>query len=71
MPLFDFICRACGLEFEFLVMGGDRPFCPSCASDDLQKQMSSFSSPAKGKGDSGSGSSGCGGCAGGSCSTCK
>ncbi|MEN8135359.1 MAG: zinc ribbon domain-containing protein [Thermodesulfobacteriota bacterium] len=38
MPLFDFICRACGREFEFLVMGSERPFCPSCGSDDLLKQ---------------------------------
>jgi putative FmdB family regulatory protein len=71
MPLFDFICRSCGREFEFLLLGGDRPFCPTCGSDDLQKQISSFSSRSAGKGGSGSGSSGCSGCAGGSCSTCR
>ncbi|MCA1765606.1 MAG: zinc ribbon domain-containing protein [Desulfobulbaceae bacterium] len=70
MPLFDFICRTCGRQFEFLAMGPDRPLCPFCGSDDLNKQISSFSSPRAGKGDSGSSSSGCSGCAGGSCSTC-
>ncbi len=73
MPLYDFICNACGKEFETLVLGSDRPYCPDCQSDDLTKQMSTFAFKTAGGGstggDSSSGSS-CGGCAGGSCSTC-
>ncbi|MEN8142980.1 MAG: FmdB family zinc ribbon protein [Thermodesulfobacteriota bacterium] len=70
MPIFDFICRACDYEFEFLVIG-DRPYCPKCGSDDLQKKMSAFSCRTGGKGSAGSSSAGCSGCAGGSCATCK
>jgi len=69
MPLFDFICHACGKEFEILLMGKDRPVCPHCQSKDLEKKMSAFSV----RTDGGSGSAGgskCGGCAGGSCATC-
>jgi len=71
MPLFDFICRACGKEFEVLLLGQDRPVCPHCQSKDLEKKMSAFARPRStgGSGSSGGGSK-CGGCAGGSCATC-
>ncbi len=68
MPIFDFVCKKCGKEFEFLAMGNDRPFCPKCKSDDLRKQMSSFSTRLSGT--SGSTGGGCAGCAGKNCSTC-
>ena len=75
MPLYDFACRACGKEFEVLVMGADVPACPYCQSTDLAKLMSTFatrigggsgSSESSGSG----GSSKCAGCAGKSCSSC-
>lgn len=71
MPLFDFICHACGKEFEVLLMGKERPLCPHCGSKDLEKKMSAFARPRSkdGNGSSGGGSR-CGGCAGGSCATC-
>jgi putative FmdB family regulatory protein len=72
MPLFDFVCRACGKEFETLVMGSDRPACPRCAGTELEKQMSTFAFRSKGEGErtvTGAGSK-CSGCAGGSCGTC-
>lgn len=72
MPLFDFVCNACGETFEFLVIGGERPFCPRCASGDLKKKMSAFAFRSKGEGGqtvSGAGSS-CAGCRGGNCSSC-
>ncbi len=73
MPLFDFICRACGKEFEALVMGSSKPHCPECQSEDLQKQMSVFARRSGGdsssSGSSGSGS-GCSSCSSSSCSTC-
>jgi putative FmdB family regulatory protein len=73
MPLFDFICRSCGKEFEALVMGSSKPSCPECKSDDLQKQMSVFAHRIDGasssSGSSGSGS-GCSSCSSSSCSTC-
>ncbi len=71
MPLFDFVCRTCGKEFEVLLMGNDPPVCPHCQSQDLVKKMSAFART-RGSNDSGSGGGGskCGGCSGGSCATC-
>ncbi len=42
MPIFDFKCRACGHEFELLVRGGAQAECPACASQDVEKQFSTF-----------------------------
>ncbi|MCK5543916.1 MAG: zinc ribbon domain-containing protein [Desulfobulbaceae bacterium] len=76
MPLFDFICQACGEKFETLIIGSDKPVCPKCKSGDLKKLMSTFSHKIGGRGSgdssfrgSGSGSS-CASCAGGNCATC-
>ena len=73
MPLYDFICRACGREFETLVMGSSRPECPECGSEDLQKQMSVFAHKSKGdsgaSGGAGSGSN-CSGCSSSNCGSC-
>jgi len=70
MPLFDFVCRACGTEFEFLVRGGEKPVCPRCQGTDLAKQLSTFAARTGG-GESGENSGGkCAGCKGRSCSSC-
>jgi putative FmdB family regulatory protein len=42
MPLYDFVCRACGHEFEALVRTPDAPRCPKCDAVDLDKLLSSF-----------------------------
>ena len=42
MPIFEYACRACKHEFEFLVLHNTTPACPSCASQDLEKQLSGF-----------------------------
>lgn len=46
MPLFDFVCRGCGTQFESLVRApsyGDPPTtCPSCQSQDLDRLLASF-----------------------------
>lgn len=73
MPLFDFFCRDCEKEFEILLMGKEKPYCPHCQGDNLVKQMSVFAHRSKGSDGSTKSSSsggGCSGCAGGSCSTC-
>ena len=44
MPIYEYICQACGHEFELLVMGSERPACPGCDSKKLEKKFSSFSS---------------------------
>jgi putative FmdB family regulatory protein len=42
MPLFEYECRGCGHQFEFLSRGSEQPACPSCRSNDLQKRLSVF-----------------------------
>ena len=42
MPIFDFHCRACGNDFEAIVLPKSSPTCPSCRSGDLEKLHSSF-----------------------------
>lgn len=40
MPIYEYACQACGLDFELLVLGSRAPACPSCKSQDLERQMS-------------------------------
>ncbi|HVQ42185.1 MAG TPA: zinc ribbon domain-containing protein [Vicinamibacterales bacterium] len=42
MPLFDFICRGCGREFEALVRAGHPPACPGCSGVDLDQKPAGF-----------------------------
>jgi putative FmdB family regulatory protein len=42
MPLYEYICRACGHEFEALVRNGIVPPCPSCKSEELERLLSDF-----------------------------
>lgn len=39
MPMFDFVCTACGHKFEELVSGDDAPACPQCGAG-TERQMS-------------------------------
>ena len=41
MPIFEYACKACGKEFEALVLPTtDAPACPACKSADLEKLIS-------------------------------
>jgi putative FmdB family regulatory protein len=46
VPLFDFVCRKCGIQFESLIRsasyGDPPPTCPSCQSQDLDRLLASF-----------------------------
>ena len=43
MPIYDFKCRACGHEFEGLVLPARTPpSCPACKGQDLERQISAF-----------------------------
>jgi len=42
MPLFEYACRGCGHQFEYLTREGQSPSCPSCSGADLQKLFSAF-----------------------------
>jgi putative FmdB family regulatory protein len=44
MPLFEYLCKECGHEFERIVPRYDsRTGCPRCASNRVEKQLSVFS----------------------------
>jgi putative FmdB family regulatory protein len=51
MPLFEYECRGCGKQFEYLTRQDQSPACPACHGVDLQKLLSVFAaqsdSPAK------------------------
>ncbi len=55
MPIFEYRCTECGLHFEKLVRtaeDGDSLSCPSCGSQQLRKEFSTFSArSASGKGE--------------------
>lgn len=43
MPIFDFICHACGHEFEHLILkSGDSVRCPECGSGSVSRRSVSL-----------------------------
>jgi putative FmdB family regulatory protein len=42
MPLFEYECRSCHHQFELLVREQTVLACPSCHTDELEKQLSVF-----------------------------
>ena len=41
MPIYEYVCRGCGHQFEYLIMhSSPPPECPSCHKKDLEKQIS-------------------------------
>jgi putative FmdB family regulatory protein len=42
MPIFEYVCRGCGNEFEALVRSDTIAECPSCHSTELKKMLSVF-----------------------------
>jgi len=58
MPLFEYQCKTCGHRFEALVVGCRTPACPRCASEELEKQYSTFGFGGPARGYASAGSSG-------------
>ena len=49
MPIYEYHCRGCGHQFEFLVLPTTgAPSCPSCESQDLERLISMFSASSEG-----------------------
>jgi putative FmdB family regulatory protein len=63
MPIYEFKCKKCGAIYEclcFRTSGEDKGPCPTCGSEDSEKQLSTFSSGGSGFGlDSGGSSASC------------
>ena len=75
MPIYEYHCNDCNVDFEKLVFGSNPEVaCEKCGSVKTEKLMSRFgmgkSSGASSSGPSVSGS-GCGGCSSSSCAGCK
>ena len=74
MPIYEYRCNKCKLEFEYIVFGDDRPDCPDCKSKNVNKLMSVCGFTSKGGGGetakSSASASSCSGCSASSCSTC-
>jgi putative FmdB family regulatory protein len=71
MPIYEFVCRACGTAFEMLVRLGREADvrCPECGRAEAAKRPSAFGIGGGGSRLKASGS-GCSTCSSGSCSTC-
>jgi putative FmdB family regulatory protein len=65
VPIFEYRCSGCGLDFEQLVRPEDRVTCPECGSSQVRKQLSVVAAPRKAGGAS-EDTGGC--CSGGGCS---
>jgi putative FmdB family regulatory protein len=75
MPIYEYQCKKCGNEFDYLVLGGDDApeRCPSCKGKKITRLLSVCSFVSKGKGGQKvkSSASSCSGCSSTSCSSCS
>jgi len=42
MPIYEYTCRGCGHQFEFLVLPSTIPACPACEGRELDRAISMF-----------------------------
>jgi putative FmdB family regulatory protein len=42
MPIFEYVCQKCHHRFECIVLNGEKPKCPECASRKLERQVEQF-----------------------------
>ncbi|MEW6168478.1 MAG: zinc ribbon domain-containing protein [Pseudomonadota bacterium] len=47
MPIYDYHCKACDQSFELLMRRGDKPVCPECKSEGVEKLISATQAPGK------------------------
>jgi putative FmdB family regulatory protein len=52
MPIFEYVCKDCGKNFELLVRQATKIECPSCNGNKLEKQLSVFAAVSPGDGSS-------------------
>jgi putative FmdB family regulatory protein len=71
MPIYEYECKKCGVQFEQLVSisAKQKPPCPECGSRNVKKLLSMFGMGGS-KSSSGGGGSSCGSCTSSNCSTC-
>ena len=73
MPIYEYICNACGEEFEQLVFNSSEVIkCRKCGSPDTTKKMSAFAMKSGSKFvGTGKKSGSCTGCTSTNCSSCS
>lgn len=60
MPIYEYSCRHCHNGFEELVLSAQETItCPECASSEVERKLSVFSSPGT-RNDEGGGGGSCG-----------
>ncbi len=64
MPIFEYRCTGCGLDFERLVRGEEPVACPECGTTRVRRLLSVVAAPRSRGGDSDD-AGGC--CSGGEC----
>ena len=40
MPIYEYVCKQCGEQFEALVLRGETPACAACGGQELDRLMS-------------------------------
>lgn len=74
MPIYEYHCDECDMDFECLVFCGETPECPKCKGRNIQRMMSACGFVSKGSGGEtvgkSAGTSVCGGCTATSCAGC-
>ncbi len=63
MPIFEYVCKSCGNEFEAIVRGSDATHCPKCKGAKLEQKLSVFAVASSGASFDSMPASGGGGCA--------
>ena len=48
MPIYEYTCDDCQVDFETLVRGDEQPECPTCGGSRLAKQFSVPAAPVSG-----------------------
>lgn len=75
MPIYEYCCKDCKNEFEYLVFGSELPICPECESNKVARLMSACGFLSKGSSgetisSSATAASSCGSCSATSCAGC-
>ncbi len=45
MPLYDFVCEACGEPFEAMARAGELASCPHCGAGEVHRVYAPFAGP--------------------------
>ena len=72
MPVYEYICKSCGHQFEKIrpmSKANELILCLKCQSPDTQRMLSLFNAHSEG-GSATASSGGCAGCSGGTCDSC-